>query len=143
MPASQRNDPYMGYRYAIEIDGIIKGFSEASGLQAEAQTEDFREGGLNIFPHKIIKGTIYQNIRLKRGLTDGDDLWKWHRDVLQGKVKRKNLSIVLLDNEGNEAWRWNFEQVFPTKWTGPDLKADGSTIAFETLEFAHHGFEKV
>lgn len=143
MSTGQRNDPYMSYRFAIEINGIIKGFAEASGLQAEVQTEDFREGGLNEFSHKIIKGSTYQNITLKRGLTNGDELWRWHRDVIRGKVERKNLSIVLLDHQGNETWRWNFEQVLPTKWTGPDLKAEGSNIAFETLEFVHHGFEKV
>jgi phage tail-like protein len=143
MPTGQRNDPFMSYRFAIEINGIITGFAEASGLQSEVQTEDVREGGLNTYVHKLPKGTTYQNITLKRGLTNGDELWNWHRDVLEGKFDRKNISIVLLDNEGNETWRWNFEEVYPVKWTGPDLKASGSDIAFEALEFVHHGFERI
>ena len=143
MPQGQRKDPYMSFRFAIEIDGLIKGFAEASGLQSEKQTEDLREGGLNDYVHKILKNATYQNITLKRGLTNGDDLWRWHRDVINGKIERKNISIVLLDNEGNEAWRWNFVNALPTKWTGPYLKADGNAIAFETLEFIHHGFDKI
>ena len=143
MPTDQRNDPYMSYRFAIEINGIIQGFAEASGLQSEVQSEDFREGGENEFVHKIIKGTTYQNITLKRGLTKGEDLWQWHRKVIDGKITRKDISIILLDNKGNESWRWNFQKALPTKWTGTDLKADGNSIAFETLEFVHHGFDKV
>ena len=28
---------------------------------------------------------------------------------------------------------------FPVKWNGPDLKADGNTVAIESVELVHQG----
>lgn len=42
----ERKDPYRGFRFRVEIEGIIAGgFSEVSGLQVETQVEEHREGG--------------------------------------------------------------------------------------------------
>ena len=35
---------------------------------------------------------------------------------------------------------WSLDGVFPVRWTGPQFKSDGSTIAIETLELAFAGF---
>ncbi len=143
MATAQRNDPYLNYRFAIEIDNIIHGFAEASGLQSEVQTEDFREGGLNEYAHKVVKGTAYQNLTLKRGMTTGTELWDWHRDAIRGKVTRKTVRLILRDHQGNDVRRWGFKEAFPIKWVGPDLKAGENSIAFETLELVHHGYEDI
>jgi phage tail-like protein len=143
MPTGVRPDPYRGFRFRIEIDGIaIAHFSEVSGLQAETETEPYEEGGVNDFVHQLPKRTKYPHITLKRGITGIDALWKWHQDVVIGKFKRKNGSIILLDEAGEDTWRWNFSNAFPVKWTGPDLKADSNTVAFETVELAHNGIKK-
>jgi phage tail-like protein len=47
-----------------------------------------------------------------------------------------------MDIIGLDRWRWNFAQAYPVKWVGPELKADSSTVAFETIELAHHGIKK-
>lgn len=143
MAVGEKKDPYLSNRFLVEIDGIIAGgFSEASGLQVEIETEEYREGGVNDYVHKLPKITKYQNITLKRGTTDSEVLWKWHQDAVTGKIQRKAGRIILLDSEGNEKWHWTFEGAYPVKWTGPDFKADTSTIAIETLELAHHGLKK-
>ena len=139
----RKKDPYLSFRFLVEIHGlIVGGFSEVSGLQAETEFEEKREGGVNDYIHKLPKITKYPNITLKRGITDCDVLWKWHQDVVNGKVERKTVSIILMDSEGNEKWRWSFERAYPVKWAGPDLKADSNTIAVETLELAHNGMKK-
>jgi len=146
MAAVVRKDPYLSFRFIIEIDGIVNGgFAECSGLQVETETEDYREGGLNEYTHKLSKGTKYQNIILKRGITDSDALWQWHQDVTAGKIKgaRRSISIILMDEEQNEKWRWLVEKAYPVKWAGPALKSDSSTIAFETLELVHTGIRKI
>lgn len=139
----ERKDPYLSYRFLVEIEGlIVGGFSEASGLQVEIETEEYREGGVNDHVHKLPKSTKYQNITLKRGITDSDVLWTWQQGAVDGMIHRKNGRIVLLDPEGNESWHWTFEDAYPVKWMGPDLKADGNAIAIETLELAHNGIKK-
>ena len=143
MPVAEREDPYLSFRFLVEIQGlIVGGFSEVSGLQANTEVEEIKEGGVNDYVHKLPKITEYPNITLKRGITDLDALWNWHQDVVNGKVERKTVFIILLDSERNEKWRWSFEHAYPVKWTGPDLKADGSTVGVETLELAHNGIKK-
>ena len=143
MAVAERKDPYLSFRFLVELQSlIVGGFSEVSGLQAETEIEEIREGGVNDYVHKLPKITKYPNITLKRGITDCDTLWKWHQDVVNGKVERKTVFVVLMDGEGNEKWRWSFERAYPVKWQGPDLKADSSAVAVETLELAHNGIKK-
>lgn len=142
---AERKDPYLANRFKIslEIDGIQEAaFSECSGLVVETEVEERREGGMNGYLRRFPRGTKLTNIVLKRGITESDRLWKWHQDLVAGKVDMKNLSIVLLDAAGTERWRWNVTGAYPGKWAGPDLKADGSAVAIETLEIIHHGLTK-
>ncbi|MGH7790939.1 MAG: phage tail protein [Thermodesulfobacteriota bacterium] len=143
MPTGEKPYPYTSFRFKIEINGIIVAqVSDVSGLQVETETEPYEEGGENGFIHQLPKRTKFQNIILKRGITDLEEMWKWHQEVVIGKFERKNGAIILMDVTGQEKWRWNFSEAFPVKWTGPDLKADSNTVAFETIELAHHGIEK-
>ena len=144
MAVGDRKDPYSSFRFLVEIDSlVVAGFSEVSGLQAETHIEDYREGGVNDHVHKLPKETTYSNIILKRGITDSEVFWKWHQDVVNGKIERRNGYIVLLDSEKNETWRWNFLDAYPAKWSGPDLRADSDAVAFESIELVHNGIKKV
>ena len=135
--------PYLNFRFLVEINGlIVGGFSEVSGLQMETEVELVEEGGVNDYVHKLARKTRYPNITLKRGLTDSEALWSWYHDVVSGKINRKSGAIILQDEEGNAKWRWNFKDAYPVKWSGPELKADGNSVAVETLELAHNGLEK-
>lgn len=147
MAPGKRNDPYLSCKFHVEIDGLIAaGFSDVSGLQVEIETEDYREGGVNDYVHKLPKVTKYPLLVFKRGITDSDALWKWHQDAaVNGKIQRKNGRIILyefLGNEKIEKWRWEFKEALPVKWSGPEFKADGSTVAIESLEVAHHGITR-
>jgi len=143
MATGERIDPYLSTRYQVEITGlIVAGFSEVSGLQTETETEDYREGGVNDHVHKLPKISKHSNITLKRGITDSDVLWKWYRDVVNGKIERKLVRIILLDSEGNEKRYWLCKEAYPVKWTGPNFSAATAAVAIETLDLAHHGLDK-
>jgi phage tail-like protein len=143
MPTAQKPYPYTSFRFHVEISGIVVAqVSEVSGLQIETETEAIEEGGENTFVYQLPKRTKFPRIILKRGITDLDEMWKWHQEVVSGKFQRKNGSIVLMDVAGNEKLRWNFSQAFPVKWSGPDFKAESNTVAFESIELAHHGIKK-
>jgi phage tail-like protein len=143
MVTSRTLYPYATFRFRVEIDGItVAGFSEVSGLQVETETEQYEEGGVNDFVHYLPGRTKYQHITLKHGLTGADELWQWYQDVAAGRFLRKNGAIILMDTTGEDAWRWNFSNAYPVKWTGPELRADSNTVAFETIELVHHGIKK-
>lgn len=142
MPPGVRIDPFMAFRFLIIIDGIIEGgFSEVSGLEITTETDDHWEGGRNDYVHKLVKATKFAPLILKKGLADLSSLWQWHYDVVSGKIQRRTVHITLLrDQLPAPAQMWSFKEAFPVKWSGPQLKAEGNTIAFQTLELAHHGY---
>ncbi|HEX8243619.1 MAG TPA: phage tail protein [Longimicrobium sp.] len=140
--SGERAFPYVSYKFLVEIESsVAASFSEASGIQVETEVEEYQEGGVNGFRHRLAKGSKYGTLVLKRGLVHDDALWKWHKDVVDGKVQRKNVSLILWNTEtSDQAWRWTFRSAFPVKWAGPDLKGDANTVAVETLELVHDGF---
>ncbi len=143
MTTGNKPYPYTSFRFRIEIAGItVAQVSEVTGLQVETETEPYEEGGVNDYVHQLPKRTKYQHITLKRGITDLEEMWSWYQEVISGKFNRKNGAVVLMDVTGVDKWRWNFSQAYPVKWMGPDMKADGNTVAFETVELAHNGISK-
>jgi phage tail-like protein len=143
MPTGQRSDPYRGFNFRVEIDGITQaGFQEVSGLDATTDPVDYREGTDPNHVRKLAGMNKYSPISLKRGITDSDELWKWRQTVIDGKAKRMNGSIVLMDEAGNDKLRWNFVNAWPSKWTGPAFNSTGNAIAIETLEITHEEVKK-
>jgi phage tail-like protein len=137
-------DPYKVFRFAVEINGTrAGGFSEVTGLEVRTEVDDYREGGVNDYVHKIAKETRYPNLTLKRGITDKTDFWDWHQQIVGGDIERKTVSVVLLDSLGQEKWRWVFREAYPVKWNGTDLNATGNTVVVESIELAHHGLTKI
>jgi len=135
-----RSDPFSVFRFVVEINGVpAGGFSDATGFESKTETDDYREGGVNDYVHKIAKETKYPNVVLKRGLTDSVRLWSWYQGVVRGFVVRMTISVVLRDSQGQEKIRWIFLDAFPVRWAGSDLSASGNTVAVETVEFAHQG----
>jgi phage tail-like protein len=139
-----RQYPFLNFNFAVEIEGMVHaGFSEVSGLQVEIEVQEYREGGVNEFTHKRAGPTKYpSNLVLKKGITAVHELWDWYWQVTQGIIERRNLSVLLMDTTGQEQRRWNFEQAYPVKWVGPDLRASANEVAVESLEFAHKGLAK-
>ena len=134
MPTGARVDPYKDFRFLVEIDGIVQaGFSECSGFGSDVEVIDYREGGDSATVRKLPGKTSYPDITLKWGLTDSRELYDWHRAAINGAIERKNGSIILQDDVGDEQVRWNFFDAWPSKWAGPALNATGNAVAVETL----------
>jgi phage tail-like protein len=138
MATGSRVDPYRGFNFLVELDGITQaGFSEVTGLDASTAAVDYREGTDPKHVRKLDSLNTYSPISLKRGITDSDELWKWRETVIDGATERKNGSIVLLDEKGTEKIRWNFSNAWPSKWTGPSFNATSTAVAIEALEITH------
>src|SRR3970040_1507273 len=139
-----RVDPFGNYNFKVEIDGITRAaFHEVNGFDSTVDVIEHREGGENTTLRKLPGMTKYSNIVLKWGMTDDVMLYRWHRQIVQGDIERKNGSIVLLNRRGEEVARWNFVRAWPTKYDGPDFTAEGNDVAIETIELAHEGVERV
>jgi phage tail-like protein len=134
MPAGQRIDPLRDFRFLVEIDGIQQGaFTECSGLGSEVHVTEYRSGNEATATRKLPGRVSYPNIVLKWGVTKSRELYDWHLQVIQGNIQRKNGSVILLDEAGQESVRWNFFNAWPSRWEGPTLNAMSNGVAIESL----------
>lgn len=143
---ADRNDPYRNMRYLLEIDGISQaGFSECNIPDTSQEPIEYREGNELPTVRKIPGLIKYGNLTLKWGITDSMDLYEWRVQVEEGKAGdyRRNIAVVILDEEGNAKARWEFAEAWPTKYDSPDLNAKGNDIAIETLEICHESMKRV
>lgn len=143
----ERKDPYRNFRFLLEIDGIVQaGFSEVTIPDTSSDVVEYREGNEPTTVRKLPGLTKYGNVTLKWGITDSMELYeKWRKPVEEGKMgdARKNVAIILMDEEGNPAARWEFENAWPSKYDAPDLNAKGTDVAVETLEIVHESMKRV
>ena len=144
MSTGERTDPYLDFRFQVEIDGlIVAGFSSVSGLEITLETEEYDEGGVNTFTHTLPTRFEYPNLELERGLTDSPDFIEWIESIRTAGFERRNGRVVLLDATGAETWGWEFHDAYPVAWVGPDLSGDQSAVAIERLELSHRGLSKM
>src|SRR5215510_8212257 len=113
----KRNDPFRSFNFQLEIDNIPSAaFSECSGLTAEGDAVDYREGAdrqPNV--RKLMGLRKYTNITLKRGYTQDRALWQWYRNIVSGRPDRRNITIVLTNEAHEPVLRWHVDNAWVNK----------------------------
>jgi phage tail-like protein len=151
MPTSDAflgGDLSVANRFVFEVDGVEIGvFSEVTGLQATVETFEFREGGQNGFVHKVPGRMTWPHLVFRRGITKNDPLLDWlSKTAGEGfagngnKLTRATGAVTALDSMGVRLRAWEFLEVYPVRWKGPEFRADLNSPLEEELEVAHHGF---
>ena len=145
--SGRETDPLVGFQFRLEVGGKITGyFSEVSGIGSEHE----------IIEHKVvtndghemiqkIPGRLkWQDVALKRGITDNLQVWEWRQLVEEGKMKdaRMNCSIIMMDRNYADAARWDFVNAWPSKVTGPSVKSDSNEIGIEEIGLVHEGMKR-
>lgn len=145
MPPAARRDPFKNYSFLVEIDGIASAaFKSVSGLAAEAEVIEYREGADPLSSSRKLPGRVnFPNVTLTRGITTNQDLWNWWQTVVNGSVERRNVAIVLLDDTRTPALRWLLRNAWIARIEGPTLEAGEKGLAIESIELAHEGLELV
>ncbi len=142
------SDPLVSAWFGVEFQGQVVGaFRECSGLGSENEVVEYKASGpKGEFVIKKVPGRLkWNNITLKRGITDAMDMWKWRKLVEQGDIDsaRKNGSITMYNQQGTAVAKWNFTNAWPSKLTGPSANAGNNEVAIEELELTHEGYERV
>jgi phage tail-like protein len=143
---ARTDDPYRNFRFRVEIDGIDQGgFREVTVADSTQDAIEYREGTELPTARKVPGLIKYGNVTLKWGVTDSMALYEWRKAIEDGKTKdnRKNMAVIVIDEEGNEKSRWNFSNAWPSKYDPADLNATANEIAIETLEIVHEKMERV
>jgi phage tail-like protein len=125
----------------------VGAFRECTGLGSENEVVEYKASGpKGEFVIKKVPGRLkWNNITLKRGITDAMDMWKWRKKVEDGKVDeaRTNGSIVMYNQQNQPIARWDFVNAWPSKLTGPTANATNNEVGIEELEVTHEGYTRV
>lgn len=144
-----RNDPLRNFRFRLDIDNLaVAGFSEVAIAETVIEAIDYREGHDAPHVRKLSGLTKYGNITLKHGIAVGAgslDLFNWHKAITDGDVlnQRKRITIVVLDEAGQDKTRFVVSEAWPVKYDPSDLNAKGNEVLIELLEFVNEGIERM
>ena len=56
------------------------------------------------------------------------------------KLTRNTGAVTVLDSEGSRMRAWEFDAVYPVRWSGPEFSSSSNEALQEQLEVVHHGF---
>lgn len=145
--AGRSSDPLTGFTFRLELEGKAAGyFTEVTGIGSE--TEVINQPVTDAKGHDLIQkvpGRLkWTDINLKRGITEDMALVKWRQLVIDGKVKeaRTNCSIIMCDRNYQDVARWDFVNAWPSKLSGPSLKADSNELGIEEMTIVHEGIKR-
>ncbi len=142
MPSGSNAPRGLAARFQVTIDGQDLGsWSTCKGLEVDFQHETYTELGNNQFIHYLPRAAKYTHITLERACTaeESTALQRWLSKVAM-QPSRGTASITLHDAHQGDVITWTLTDVFPAKWTGPQLDAGANKMAMETLVLAHAGF---
>ena len=139
----RRNDPYLNFNFRVEIDGLeAAGFSEVQIPEGRIEAIAYREGTDPSSAARLLPGRVeWEPVVLRRGFAGDASLFEWWNELVQGNLSRKNVAIVLLDEQQRDVARWLVRRAWPSKLVGPNLRGLGNEVAIETLELSHEGIE--
>jgi phage tail-like protein len=137
-------DPFRAYNFKLSIMGVTEGhFTECTNIAIKVEALKYREGGTQQLVHRLPGPVEYADITLRYGLTNSTQLWKWFMTAVEGKVERKNVSIILMDSDGiTEVMRWDLINAWPSAWRGAMLDAMGHEIAIESLTIVFESLQR-
>jgi phage tail-like protein len=140
-----RDDPFRNFRFRVEINGVVEAhFSEVAIGETTTEAIDYREGTEPTHVRKLPGLTKFGNITLKRGVTDSQAIYSWHKAIMEGKIgeNRKNVAIIVIDEAGADRARFVISEAWPTKYDPSDLNGKGNEVFIEVLELVNEGIER-
>ncbi|NEO48990.1 MAG: phage tail protein [Moorea sp. SIO4A3] len=119
-------------------------FQKVSGISAEIETTDIREGGENIFRHRLPNHVTYNNLVLERGMVTSSPLKDEFNTAMNSmQFAPSNVLVMLLNENTDPVSSWLFERAYPVKWTLSDLDANANAVVIDTMELAYARFKSV
>lgn len=133
--------PLVKFQFLVKIGDKEAFFQEVTGLSAEIQQIEYRQGNSKEFSTVKMPGIKkFGNITLKKGIfKDDKGFWDLYKQVTMNTFERKTITISLLDEKNAVAMSWTLANAFPAKITVTDMKSDANEPAVETMELAHEG----
>jgi len=133
--------PLPKFHFQVKWDDAVMSFQEVSGLDIQSEEIKYRAGDSPNFSVIKMPGMKkFGNVTMKKGVFKSDNkFWDWFNEIKMNVIKRKAITISLLDETGGVTMVWTLANAWPTKITSTDLKSEGNEVAIETIEIVHEG----
>ncbi len=142
MPETGRPlDPYRSFNWRIVIGETPQAyFTACTDIGVSIDVINYREAG-NRQVIRAIPGQVrYSPITMYYGLTASRDIFNWMMLGVEGRIERRNVSIVMVNSDGNDAPdapKWNLDQAWVAAWHGAKLDALSPEIAIESITLVY------
>jgi phage tail-like protein len=146
---AQSKIPPAGFHFAVVflIGGYLPNpldmrFKKVSGLASEIETLTYKEGGENLYTHRLPNRVSYNNLQLERGMLIGSPLnIEFNAAMTNLQFSPGNVLVTLLDEDDEPVSAWFFWKTYPVKWSVSDLAADVNAVVIESMELAYTRFQ--
>lgn len=154
--SAEKLEPAYGmvYRFVVTIDELhgakdLGKWQSCAGLKMEFNPVPLKSGG-NYTSLRYLPGNVsFPKVTLKRAVErkSSDAVQRWLSQAAQdwitgkGKDNPGQVTITLHDPHGEVVLTYHLHNARPSAWSGPDMDANSSKVAIETLELVHEGFE--
>ena len=143
----QQWQPFAAFNFIVEIlpDGDSKplagaAFSDCDGLEVSQEVKTLREGGNANRVHRLAGPVSFGQLTLKRGVTQGLDLWTWFDRSLANPALRAGITISVLRHDHSEWGRFVLSRCLPVRLKAPTLNARDGNVAIEEVQIAYETF---
>ena len=142
MPTRRQELDHVGaYNFMVEISGVSAGyFKGIDGLNAEMEVVEFQDGD-DLTLRKRPGRSKFGDVTLKKGYIVTADLQEWWKMCRNGQYDRRDISIILNDNAGNEVRRWNLYGCWPKQWKVNAFDGKGNDVVTEEITFVVEDME--
>ena len=133
--------PLPKFHFEVQWGGTRIGFTEVTGLEVTTEKIEYRDGASKEY-HKVKMPGMqtFGDLTLKRGIFAADnEFYAWWNSVALNTIKRRDITISLLNESHEPVVVWKVKNAWPSKVTSTDLNASGNESAIETLVLAHEG----
>lgn len=140
-----RHGPMRTGRFMVEIDDVeVPGWRSVTIPSSSTEQGEYREGEEPDWEKKIWGQTTFADLEMERAVQPGDTrIFDWREEVRIGNVDdgRKQVAVILMDEEGEPQIRWEFEGAWIKFYRPPRLDASADddvateriTVAFDTM----------
>jgi len=141
---AEREEIFRNYGFFLELQGERAAyFMKVSGLGLSIETVEYRAGGMPTTVHKLPGRTRVNDVWLSHGITQSDSMWRWLDTAVQGKVERRNVSVVVLGTDGqSEVTRWNLGNAWLRECDIEDFDALGNNVLIARMSLVAETLER-
>lgn len=128
--------------FEVKIEGMTSTqFETVSGLGISIEDISFQGKG-NYIENRPGRSNA-TDITFTRRFRKDPELFAWLKDIKNGKFNTKSGSVILLNDEGKEVVRFNFEKAWPKIWNPPVLSkgVGGNDTPMETIVLSVQNLE--